>query len=297
VTATQASAGAAAPQTTAPHATPQASTQPAGAIAGRDGWLFLTGELQRACQVFIPWTKSMARWARLLDIVRASGRRAILVIPPDKSTVYPRFLPAHYPGEDCLPAGREAAWRAIDGTGDPQILGLRHAMLEEAVRRPELLYKRKDTHWNNEGAVLSVRAMLQVLGPRVRMQESDIERGTERYNGDLTNIIGAPQEDTAAAWKIKRSPSAPKLAGTIAMIYDSFGIAELDALSQYTEELVPTLWVGTSERRLIDAIAAADTVVSETAEREVNFRASDAGYVNPKLIGALERRLRAEPRR
>ena len=270
-----------------------AAPQPAGAIEGRDGWLYLTGELQRACQVFIPWKKAMARWRRLLDIVQASGRRVLLEIPPDKSTIYPRYLPANYPANDCLPAGRKAAWSAIDGTGDARILGLRRLMLAEATRRPELLYKRKDTHWNTEAAALSVGAILKRLSPHVRMKASEIQRGTEHYTGDLSNIIGAPQADTTPQWTITRPATAPKLAGRITMIYDSFGIAQLDALKPYTNELTAVLWVGTPQQQLIDAIAQADTVIFETVEREVDFRASDAGYVNPKLFGPLERRLRA----
>jgi hypothetical protein len=68
------------------------------------------------------------------------------------------------------------------------------------------------------------------------------------------------------------------------------------ALSAYVRTPVLLAWYGTSDAALIDAIAAADTVVLETVERELSFRASDLGLLKAPFLAELERALARRPR-
>jgi hypothetical protein len=50
-------------------------------------------------------------------------------------------------------------------------------------------------------------------------------------------------------------------------------------------------WFATPAADLVAAIRQADTVILETVEREVNFRASDSGLLTPAFLRDLRRQL------
>lgn len=287
-------------------------------LPGKDGWLHLEDELGRACNPFIAWPEAMRRWQRMTEIIRASGRRVVLVVAPDKSTLYPETLPDSYAERDCAPKGHDAAWAAIEGASDPAVLGLRKPLRDARTATRDPLYFRKDTHWNTAGATIGVRALLAHLGGPT-LPDREIVRATTTYTGDLTNLSGAPEEDTSAAWSIRRPglPAAvdseqrwepgglgrrlrrgpggpPMLEGRTLFVSDSFGVAMQDALSAYTRSLSVLLWYGgQAPAATIAAIEQADTVILETAERDLNFKASDGGIVTPAFLDELQRALRA----
>jgi hypothetical protein len=62
------------------------------AAEGRHHWLFLQGELDVTCRPPVGFQTALSRWNALLRILRASGRRAVLVVVPEKSTIYPEYL-------------------------------------------------------------------------------------------------------------------------------------------------------------------------------------------------------------
>lgn len=261
------------------------------ALAGKSGWLFLDGELSRACYPFMPWPKAIARWERLAAIIRRSGRRVVLVFPPDKSTIHPEYLPDSFPQRGCAAAGHRDAWRAIERARDPAVLGLRRRML--AAKRPGSAgpYFRQDTHWNTMGGTIAVRALLERLGGRVRVPASEIFAARTRYQGDLTVLDGNPRFDEAPAWKVRRAAGAPRLEGRTLFVEDSYGSAMEPALQAYARSLVRVAWFDTPPADLIAAIDRADTVILETVERELTFRASDLGLLTPKFLAAVRRGL------
>jgi hypothetical protein len=260
-------------------------------VPGKDGWLFLEGEFIRACAPFIAWPEAIARWQRLAQIIRRSGRRVTLVFPPDKSTIHPEYLPASFAQRSCLPAGHRAAWEAIDSATDPAVLGLRRALLaakQPATRSP---YYRKDTHWNTMGGTIAVRALLEHLDAGVQMREEEIVKTRAEYNGDLSSLSGTPQVDTAPLWSIQRSAGAPQLAGRTLFVRDSYGLAMQDALLPFLRTPEVLEWFNSSPAAIIAGIRRADSVVLETVEREINFRASDIGLLTPSFLTQLEREL------
>jgi alginate O-acetyltransferase complex protein AlgJ len=272
---------------------PAPATPPPGdkALAGTQGWLFLEGELVRACIPFTPWPTAMERWQRMASIIRRSGRRVLVVFAPDKSTIYPEHLPGSFAQRACAGPGHRAAWQAIEAADDPAILGLRRTMLDAKRPAPDAPYYRKDTHWNTMGGTIAVQAILERLGDRVRMRPDEIVKGRADYQGDLTILNGTPQNDTAPVWTISRRAGAPQLPGRTVFVHDSYGTAMQDALGAYARTLSLVEWYNTPPAAIIAAVGDADTVVLETVEREVNYRASDLGLVTPAFLADLERAL------
>lgn len=285
-------------------------------LVGRDGWLYLEDELARACNLFIAWPAAMRRWERLTSIIRASGRRVVLVVAPDKSTIYPEHLPGSFPERDCAPPGRRATWRAVEGARDPAVLGLRRTLSDAKHGGEGELYYPKDTHWNTAGAVLGVQAVLARLGgPPLRPEE--VVKRRKWYTGDLTNLIGASQQARAPWWIVRRpgvppvtksrqtwpghgtgrllqrgSGGPPELGGRTLFLSDSFGRAMRDPLSAYTRSLSIMLWYGGEQpSAIVDAIKGSDTVILETAERDLNFKASDGGFLSLRFLATVARAL------
>lgn len=273
---------------------PAAAPPPPGdkPLAGKQGWLYLDGETNRACYPFIPWPRAVARWERFAATIRRGGRRVVVAIPADKSSVYPEYLPDNYALKACAPAGHRAAWRAIEGSRDPSILGLRQTLLADKRPPPDEAYFRKDTHWNTKGGVLAVQAVLDRLGAGATVRDEEIVKARATYTGDLTNLSGAPEEDRSPQWTIRRAAGAPTLRGRTLFVHDSYGTAMIDALRAYDPDLVTLQWFDTPTPDLIAAIRRADNVILETVEREVNFRASDSGLVKPEFLRELSRALR-----
>ncbi|RKQ92889.1 acetyltransferase AlgX (SGNH hydrolase-like protein) [Solirubrobacter pauli] len=284
-------------------------------LKGKDGWLFLQGELARACAEYIPWARAMQRWERMLSIIRASGRDVVLVVPPDKSTIYPEYLPDAFAEKDCYKPGRAKAWKALEGTGNDDVLPLREAELAVKAAPPEETYHPEDTHWNSKGAALGVRALLRHLGGPAQLRDADLQKGRVDYQGDLSGLVGTPKKRDAPLWTVKRNDEQPEVTkqqvgdvelttqrwpdvgdplreGRTVFVQDSFGVAMLDALGPYFSELQNVPWFGTPTADLLASIEAADTVILEKVERDINFFASDGGMLTEAFLGDLEAALR-----
>lgn len=136
-------------------------------LVGRDDWLFYTGnqtlEDLAGRDRFSP--AELDRWADALAgrraWLRARGIAHLFVLVPNKSTIYPEFLPdalrAHAkPGKlDQLLDHLRAR-----GFGD-EVLDLRPALL--ARKSSERIYWMGDSHWNAQGLIAATAAILARL--------------------------------------------------------------------------------------------------------------------------------------
>jgi alginate O-acetyltransferase complex protein AlgJ len=282
-----------APQTGAPR---RAVNQPppAGnhALVGRDGWLFLQGELDRACSPPIPYPQAVSQWASVVASVRASGRRAVLLVVPDKSSVYPEHLPPSFQQKQCSEQNRRALWGAIGAADRDNVVGLRSPLLAAKPSVDDGLYRRKDSHWDTLGSLALLQAALERVGGGVRLRPSEIVNpGADTYTGDLTTLVGAPEQDREPRRDIRRAPGARRVPGRTLFVYDSYGQIGLSQLAPYFANFHSVDWSQILAPGIADEVARADTVIFETVEREFDYRASDVGEAGPALLAALRRRL------
>lgn len=171
------------------------STSPV-VYVGKHGWLYLTLGLSpdsfRGQESFGPgrfeeWLRSMHR---MHDWLATRHIRFYVIIPPDKHTIYPEYLPASVkpgPGATRL---------------DTLIAALRQANIDEVDVRDDLvlakatgpLYYHTDTHWNGNGAYVAYRAIALELGkalPQIRpCPRSDFTESLRRRTGDLNLMLG-----------------------------------------------------------------------------------------------------------
>jgi hypothetical protein len=257
-------------------------------LRGTDDWLFLQGDVDRACSPFLPWKDAVERWERLGRIVRESGRQVVVVVAPDKTTIYPEYLPADLPNRACMEKGRDELWQRLESSAEPSILALRE---QTAAARDEFehpVYFRADSHWNSAGSSVLVRSVVDRVGTRPIDPSAVIEADEREHVGDLGNLLGAPQTETEHVIAIE-APGEASLRGTTVFVHDSFGMGPLGALQAHSETFTTALWANDPPAKIVSSIAAADTVVLETVEREVTYRAM--AVLTPEFLTSLERAL------
>jgi hypothetical protein len=293
----QNSAGAATsnPAKVAPAQAPPTASQVA---LGRNGWLFLQGVLDRACAPFVAFPTAAARWEELLRVIRASGRRAELLVTPDKSTIYPEQLSPSTPNFTCGNRGTAELWQQIESPTaiHAGIVGLRQPLLTSKRGTPDLLYYRTDSHWNTVGALSFVQAALPPLSRAVRLLPGEVvNTGRVHFGGDLLALLGESGSELAPTRSVRRLSGAPVVDSPTVLIGDSYSDTPMAFLPKYIPHITVLNWNNNSAAQIAQGIATSRDVILETVEREFDYRASAAGYITPAFIDRVRSIVTAHP--
>jgi hypothetical protein len=124
-------------------------------VTGKNGWFFFTGEDSIAdyqnVEPFKPGR--LAKIQKNLDYLNkklnSQGITLLVVIPPNKSTVYPQYMPEQIPviGEK---SRLDQFLEYMRKNNDTFVVDLRPTLLD-ASKTQDVYYK-TDTHWNDVGA-------------------------------------------------------------------------------------------------------------------------------------------------
>lgn len=190
-------------------------------MPGRDGWYYWLGEdglsLARHYRGTASFTQkevdgTVAELARRREWLAAQGIAFLVVVVPEKFTIYPEQLPAWVaaaPG----PTPYDRVRDAIARDGRVPFVDLRPAL--RAAKARERVYFQTDSHWNYNGAVVGygeiMRAVTGLLPPDKRAEIAAAPRpayvpGVDYYSGDLVQMLGLPsrvrEDDVAPLGKI-----------------------------------------------------------------------------------------------
>jgi hypothetical protein len=268
-------------------------------IVGKSGWLFFAGDdalaSYRAVQ---PLTEAeLTRWQRRMERRQAwlaeRGIRFLVVIAPNKETIYPEYMPARLN-------------RVRDTTRLDQIVSHLRERSSVAILDPRAalrsakaggtVYFRTDTHWNDAGAWLLHReivARLRAWYPEVEARPAvPIVRVRWGWSGDLATMLGlegrigehplllAPPRVSRAADPGARpldpqrqlSAAERSIASRlrVVMFHDSFGVSLQPLLSESCSRIVfssgPSDWRLNFDPALVERERPA-VVIQEIAER------------------------------
>ena len=166
-------------------------------IIGRDGWLFLYGENEFECYQGTNILSEEEKQAyvnklnELKSICDAQGKELYVIIPPNKSSVYYKYMPT----VDIV-----SSWRRIQQLYEyvntncavPFIYPLGEELV--ATGRYQIYYK-YDSHWNHLGALFGVNTLYDKMG--VPYEDPSVyitgPQPAERY--DLFEYMGVPESD------------------------------------------------------------------------------------------------------
>ena len=170
-------------------------------LLGKEGWIYLHKqndridqiEYFRSLELFTP--AELEHWRVSLeqrrDWLAKRGIRYLFVIAPNKSTIYPEFLPDSIrPVRDRSRLDQLAAY--LKKHSDFSILDLRPALF--AAKKERRLYRKTGSHWNSYGAFLAYREILKALSaffPDARpMDASRLNiRVVDQSGGDLAIML------------------------------------------------------------------------------------------------------------
>jgi alginate O-acetyltransferase complex protein AlgJ len=135
-------------------------------LIGRDGWLFFraddTIEQDRGVENFSD--AELTQYVTVLDARRRwlerLGARMIMIIAPDKGTIYPEYMIPQMP--QVAPTRLDQLIAATADT-DITLLDLRPAL--KAAKSSGPLYYKADTHWTPLGAYVAANQVLRALHP------------------------------------------------------------------------------------------------------------------------------------
>jgi hypothetical protein len=282
-------------------------------VEGSDGWLYYGLDAEAKCAPTRPLAETLARIKELRDIVVSSGRQFVWVVPPDKSTVVPQYLPSSYPGKDCHDAAEGPTWAQIDAGG---AVDLRAGLAEAGRQVGHPVYPPNDTHWTDEGGLVMAASVANAVQPGVTRTWKWNAVGSYTTTADLPPLLGKqgdknlvvyslrPDGVTDRAGKITEIDTpvvsdTPPLTGMVnkkTLIYgDSFTMAS----SRYLEGAFSNLTMlafyttKTTEDQAIQQFVNSDVVVLETVERSIS-----GGYLpffDDALLNALRTQLAAHP--
>lgn len=163
-------------------------------IAGDNGWLVYTAEndIDDFQKIGLFSEEQLAQFQQNLDALSANyaerGIELIVVIAPNKNTIYPERVPGQIPvlgGESRL----DQVTAYLRAHGNEQLVDLRPTLL--AAKQERQIYYATDTHWNDYGAYIAYVALLEEAGITPH-PASDFEAVTRKPDLlDLSGNIGA----------------------------------------------------------------------------------------------------------
>lgn len=298
-------------------------------LLGKDGWLYFGDDFVRACRPEQPVGKALEQVRRLSDALRAAGKRSVLVVVPDKSTIETENLPDDLPERSCAAEAREERYAGLRALGLPDVLDMRGVLerLRAELRAP--VYVPTDTHVTTRGSAEYVRSVVARLDPEAARTARLVDQRTPFvYTGDLSVIRGEPEQVSEPTLLFEK-PGLRRRPAEDATPIEGFPVTRSRATGTRRAPVVPgrTVWYGDSFTQralpnigsffrdawrvpelsnpgaaakpevavdvLIDQIRKSENVVLETVERSA-FGRVDGSILDPRVVDRIIEGLRVD---
>lgn len=268
-----------------------------GVVAGTDGWLYYTATLDDFLGRDVMSARELFGLARNFAIIDAymeeRGIAFVLAIPPNKNTLYGEHMPYYASGVVSTEHGAKLLGEYL---ARAQVSYVDLFALLEAQN--EVLYQKRDSHWNTKGACLAYNALMDALGLPHETYAGASPAVVETASGDLNRMLysfyGESEEnfdyglegayvvtngaaDVTAGWIITENGGGGG-EGTLLMFRDSFA----DTLIPFFSAEFAEAYYSKGEPNALESFVeryAPTAVVIEKVERNI------ANYlVNPPVL-------------
>lgn len=251
-------------------------------IVGKDDWLYFGGTANdytgRALLSDRELYNVVHNLTLIQDFVEQNGSRFLLAVVPNKNTLYDDNMPYYYQ-------------RGTDSNLDRlnQLLkkeNIHFVDLKKAFQQEEeILYFKRDSHWNNKGAVLAYNEMLEALEKNHESYLNVPYEVRTEHIGDIDKImypLAAEEEDDFyynKDWKYQYVNDIidnmdawietvnPEKEGCLLMYRDSFGEGILPFLADEYRNAYFTRLVPYNLGNIVQYHP--DTVIIERVERKI----------------------------
>lgn len=179
-------------------------------VLGKGGWLYYIGAagdriIDRHVRGRDPFTHDeLEGWRTFLvertRRYRGLGAKYVLVIAPNKESIYPEHLP-HWIGPRVGPTRLDQLMAHMKSAPEVTVIDLRATL--HAAKRASIVYYKTDTHWNTRGAYEAYQEVLRVLTPdfpelSAKTWESLGPKAIERGGLDMARMLGLVPETREA---------------------------------------------------------------------------------------------------
>ncbi|WP_309110071.1 hypothetical protein [Saccharothrix sp.] len=286
-------------------------------VEGKDDWLFLGSDVKHACRPLVPQADTLARIEQLRTAVEASGRKFILAVAPNKSTMVADYLPSRYFGKDCAQTARDQFWRDI--VTNPSTLDLRPGLREAEKREGRSAYSKTDSHWTHDGSLVVAEAVAEAVEPGTTKTWQTKQVATHDRPGDLSALLGRQTTDPVPNFSIApdgdngrvmpppfgdrdpkhltQDPGRGVLSMKAGVVGDSFGYYSAPYVAAaFTDVRIQHVEGAAKDPHALGRLLAeTDVVVVIAAER--NLVGGVYPMFRPAAVEAISAELAAKPRR
>lgn len=166
-------------------------------VTGQDGWLYYQASVNDYLGRNVMSDRAVFNAARNLALLQQytedQGSRFLFTIAPNKMSLYPEALPYYY-----QKVSEENNRKKL--TAELERQGIHYVDLFQLFEeRDEVLYLKRDSHWNNKGAVLAYNELMDAAQKSHETYENIPAEVREDYVGDLSDMLyplgGEPEEN------------------------------------------------------------------------------------------------------
>ena len=253
-----------------------------GVIQGTDGWLYYKDSLADYLGTEPMSDRALFNLAHNLSMMQEylqkKGVQFLFTVAPNKNTLYGKNMPYY----DSVIVDEKHNLDRLKPYLEEE--GVAYADLQELFEgEDEILYHKRDSHWNNKGAAMAGSYLMDMLGKAHDSYEEEAYEIRADFEGDLDKMLyplamTAEEEiyyekgdifayvgEVSSNFDPRITTVNPSKTGSLVMYRDSFGNALLPFMANaygnaYFSRGVPY--------QLSDVDTnAADTVIAERAER------------------------------
>lgn len=273
-------------------------------VAGKNGWLYYASDLDDYLGRGVMSSRAVNAVVQNLSILRdyVKGQRCdfLFTIAPNKSTLYPENMPYYY-GMSVSDTHNRDLVRAALQQSDLNYCDL-FSLFEEA---DSTLYFERDSHWNNEGALLAYSHLMQSTGKSYDDYATAQISRRKDFVGDLSKMLypaageaeynayyGAEDRytyvtDTASVEDGYIQTTCDSATGTLYMYRDSFGNALLPFFASAYENATFNKGFTVDIGAELDA-SHPDLFIMELVERNLDWIITDPPIIPASSISGID---------
>lgn len=161
-------------------------------IRGREGWWYYAddGSIEDTTRATRFTAAELEVWRTTLqrthEWLRQRGIAYVFVLAPDKPTIYPEFLPASMHVDPSRDSRADQLVQMLKTRTTVPVVDLRPALL--AAKAEARIYHRTDTHWNDLGAALAYRQIIEAV--RTQTARVPAALASDRFRLDAHEVRG-----------------------------------------------------------------------------------------------------------
>lgn len=174
-------------------------------LIGKSGWLYYVAKSQGNSLEDYKGLISMDK--RSLELIRenleqrtkvlkANGIKFLVVVAPDKQTIYPENLPDNAKRERRYPTRLDQIIEYLNKNSTVQILDVREALRQEKNKSILPLYMKTDSHWNDWGGFIAYQKIMETLSIEAQSREDFEWSNRNEGRGDLANMLALNENIT-----------------------------------------------------------------------------------------------------